>query len=222
MLKPKLLIFDVNETLLDMEPLKHSINTALGNQYAFDIWFPQLLQYSLVETLTNNYNDFSAIAAAVFKMNAIKFEKEFSEQEIKSILSKITQLPPHADVEEGLKELKQNGFNMVALTNGKPSVAIDQLKFAGLTSYFDDILSVEVVKKYKPAASTYNYVTDKFKIENSKAMLIAAHGWDVVGAQRAGLRTAFINRSGKSLYPLADSPDLSVNSIKELSRKLGS
>ena len=52
MLKPKLLIFDVNETLLDMEPLKHSINTALGNQYAFDIWFPQLLQYSLVETLT--------------------------------------------------------------------------------------------------------------------------------------------------------------------------
>ncbi|WP_295178102.1 hypothetical protein [uncultured Christiangramia sp.] len=47
-LTPKALIFDVNETLLDLSPLKESINKALGIEYAADIWFAELLQYSLV------------------------------------------------------------------------------------------------------------------------------------------------------------------------------
>ena len=222
MLKPQLLIFDVNETLLDLSPLKESINSALENDLGFDVWFPQLLQYSLVETVTGNYNDFSAIAAAVFKITANKFNKNFSAEEVKEILSKITKLPPHADVVKGLQKLKQQGFIMVALTNGKPSIAKDQLEFAGLTSYFDEILSVEVVRKYKPAAETYNFVTHKFKVDNSKAMMVAAHGWDIAGAKRAGLKTAFISRPGKSLYPLADSPDLTISTILELAESLNS
>ncbi len=79
MLKPQLLIFDVNETLLDLSPLKDSINSALENDLGFEVWFPQLLHYSLVETLTGNYRDFSEIAAAVFKMTAEKFNKNFSD-----------------------------------------------------------------------------------------------------------------------------------------------
>ena len=222
MLKPQLLIFDVNETLLDLSPLKDSINSALENDLGFEVWFPQLLHYSLVETLTDNYRDFSEIAAAVFKMTAEKFNKNFSDEEVKEILSKITELPPHADVVKGLQKLKEEGFIMVALTNGKPNVAKDQLEFAGLTSYFDEILSVEVVKKYKPATETYNFVTRKFGVENSMAMMIAAHGWDIAGAKRAGLKTAFISRPGKSLYPLADSPDLIFSTILELSESLNS
>ncbi len=123
---------------------------------------------------------------------------------------------------KGLQKLKQQGFIMVALTNGKPNVAKDQLEFAGLTSYFDEILSVEVVKKYKPAAETYNFVTRKFGVENSMAMMVAAHGWDIAGAKRAGLKTAFISRPGKSLYPLADSPDLTISTILELAESLNS
>jgi len=220
MLKPKLLIFDVNETLLDLSPLKNAINKALENDMGFEVWFLQLLQYSLVETITGNYNDFSSIAAAIFKMTAKKFDKEFSDEHIREILSKITQLPPHVDVVHGLKDLKQQGFIMVALTNGKPSVAKEQLEFAGLTDFFDDILSVEVVKKYKPAAETYHFVTDKYKIESSLAMMVAAHGWDIAGAKKAGLSTAFVKRPGKSPYALAESPDLILNTISELSGKL--
>ena len=220
MLAPKLLIFDVNETLLDMQPLKDSINTALENPYAFDIWFPQLLQYSLVETITGTYHDFSEIAAGVFKMTAQKLEKDFSDNEVKQILSKISELQPHEDVPQGLANLKEQGYILVALTNGKPRVALEQLEYAGLSSYFDKILSVEVVNKYKPAPETYNYVTKMFTVANSEAMLVAAHGWDITGAKRAGLRTAFVNRPGKSLYPLAESPDLTISTILELANSL--
>jgi len=220
MLAPKLLIFDVNETLLDMQPLKDSINKALENPYAFDIWFPQLLQYSLVETITGTYHDFSEIAAGVFKMTAQKLEKDFSDNEVKQILSKISELQPHEDVPHGLANLKEQGYILVALTNGKPRVALEQLKYAGLSSYFDKILSVEVVNKYKPAPETYNYVAKMFTVANSEAMLVAAHGWDITGAKRAGLRTAFVNRPGKSLYPLAESPDLTISTILELANSL--
>jgi 2-haloacid dehalogenase len=49
-----------------------------------------------------------------------------------------------------------------------------------------------------------------------EAMMVAAHGWDIAGAQAAGLQTAFVARPGKVLYPLAEKPDHIVNDFEEL------
>ena len=65
------IIFDVNETLLDLSPLKNSINSELGDGAA-EVWFARLLHYSLVESITDTYHDFSEIAKAVLQMNAKK------------------------------------------------------------------------------------------------------------------------------------------------------
>ncbi len=217
---PKLLIFDVNETLLDMTPLKKSINSALKNDYGFDIWFPSLLQYSLVETSIGTYHDFSKIAAATFKMTAMKFELNFTEEEIQEILSPISNLKPHPEVLEALSLLKQNNFKMIALTNGKPEVAEEQLKHAEIDHFFEEVVSVDVVKKYKPHPDTYNYVLKKYEIVANDAMMIAAHGWDVAGAQQAGLQTAFIGRPGKFKYPLAAKPTFEGSNILEVAKSL--
>lgn len=217
---PKLLIFDVNETLLDMTPLKKSINSALKNDYGFDIWFPSLLQYSLVETCIGTYHDFSKIAAATFKMTAMKFELNFTEEEIQEILSPISNLKPHPEVLEALSLLKQNNFKMIALTNGKPEVAEEQLKHAEIDHFFEEVVSVDVVKKYKPHPDTYNYVLKKYGIVANDAMMIAAHGWDIAGAQQAGLQTAFISRPGKFKYPLAAKPTFEGSNILEVAKSL--
>lgn len=66
--KPSVIIFDVNETLLDMAPLKMKVNALLNNSEGFRIWFGMLLQYSLVDNCTNNYHDFKAIAGATLDM----------------------------------------------------------------------------------------------------------------------------------------------------------
>ncbi|MDT0690823.1 haloacid dehalogenase type II [Salegentibacter sp. F188] len=211
--KPELLIFDVNETLLDLNPLKESVNTAMQNNFAFDIWFPMLLQYSLVETVTHKYHDFSEIGVATFKMIAKKMNRSFSEEEIKEVLSPIKKLPPHPEVIEALHKLREQGFRMIALTNGKPSVAEEQLKMANIDTFFEEIISVEMVRKYKPHRETYEYVLQKAGVSGENAMLIAAHGWDIAGAKSSGLKAAFIRRKGKSLYPLAEKPDLEAEDL---------
>jgi 2-haloacid dehalogenase len=219
-MKPKLLIFDVNETLLDMSPLKESINKALKNEWAFEIWFPTLLQYSLVETLTENYRDFSEIAGATLKMIAHKLEINLSEEERKKVLNPITKLSAYPEVAKSLEILRKNGFKLVALSNGKPQVVDDQLKYAGIHHYFDKVLSIEEVKNYKPHVSTYHCAYSLMNILPEDSMLVAAHGWDIAGAKRAGLQAAFIKRPGKSPYPLALDPDIIGSTLEEVSNYL--
>lgn len=219
-MKPKLLIFDVNETLLDMGPLKNSLNKTLKDERAFDIWFPTLLQYSLVETITENYRDFSEIAGASLKMIAHKLGVNLTEVQIKSTLSPITKLSAHPEVAKSLEILKKNGFKMVALSNGKPEVLNEQLKFAKIHHFFDKVLSIEGVSNYKPHASTYHYAYSSVNILPEDSMLIAAHAWDIAGAKRAGIQAGFISRSGQSLYPLALKPDITGSSLEEITTSL--
>lgn len=220
MIKPKLLIFDINETILDMSPLKDSINKTLKNDWAFDMWFPTLLQYSLVETITKNYKDFSEIAEATLKMIAIKLDIKLSEEDVKKTLSSITKLSPYPEVAHSLKILNEKGFKLVALSNGKPQVVSDQLKYAKIHHFFDKVLSIEEVKNYKPHTSTYHCAYSLMNILPEDTMLIAAHGWDIAGANRAGIQAAFISRPGKSLYPLATEPELIGSNLKEITKFL--
>lgn len=218
--KPRLLIFDVNETLLDLKPMKVAINNALANELAFDNWFSSLLHYSLVESISGKFQDFGKIGAATLKMTAEKFDKQISESKIKDVLSLIKKLPPHPDVVQGLTILKNSGIKMVALTNGTMEVLKAQLAYAEIDHFFDEIFSVESVKQYKPHPSTYTYVVKEMKASPIYTMLIAAHGWDVAGAQRAGLMTGFVSRPGKFPYPLAEEADISGSNILSIAKAL--
>jgi 2-haloacid dehalogenase len=219
-MKPEIIIFDVNETLLNLIPLKEEINAALENEMGFEVWFPKLLHYSLVETTTGNYSNLSEIAAATFKMISGKFDKEFSDSEIKNILAEITKLPAYPDVKPGLKELKNAGYKLIAFSNGKPDVLKSQLEFAEIDSFFDGIHSVEEVKKYKPHPESYQFILNKYNVRPKKALMVAAHAWDIMGAQRAKLQTCFIKRPGKILFELTEKPDFIVSEITEISEKI--
>ncbi len=217
---PEILIFDVNETLLDMSPLAARVNELLQNDSGFKIWFPTLLHHSLVETITNSYHDFSEIARATLAMTGEKMGVSLSAEQIKPVLALIKELPAHNDVPEGLSLLRKSGFRLVALTNGKPLVAMEQLDHAGLTKYFEDVYSVEAVKKYKPHHAPYDYVLGDKGVSANRAMMVAAHGWDIAGAQRAGLQTAFLQRPGSSMYPLTLPPTSTCKNCIDLARRL--
>ncbi|MEX2512586.1 MAG: haloacid dehalogenase type II [Cyclobacteriaceae bacterium] len=221
-LKPQLLIFDVNETLLDLSPLKTAINGIINDDKAFDDWFTLLIQYALVETVSGQFRDFGALGKAALEMVSAKSQIHLSEEEINNCLTKMHSLPAHKEVEEGLMAFQKSGFEMAALTNGTLKVANEQLKFAKIDHYFDQVFSVEIVKKYKPHPDTYHHVLDQMNIPAGKAMLIAAHAWDITGAQRAGLQTCFIARPGKVLYPLGDQPTLIAKNLSEATKVLES
>jgi 2-haloacid dehalogenase len=139
---------------------------------------------------------------------------------MKDILDPITKLSAYPEVYNALKNLKKNGFKLVALSNGKPEVVNDQLKFAEIHHFFDKVISIEEVKNYKPHVSTYHCAYSLMNFLPEDTMLIAAHGWDIAGAKRAGIQAAFIRRPGKSLYPLAIAPEIIGSNLLEIANSL--
>src|SRR5688500_19044075 len=119
-MKPSVIIFDVNETLLDMTSVKTKVNKALGSRRGFKLWFGLLLQYALVDTVTGNYHDFGVIAKATLEMAALTMQTEITEADTTDILDAMKKLPPHDDVKEGLRLLKDAGFRLATLTNSPP------------------------------------------------------------------------------------------------------
>lgn len=220
--KPKVIIFDVNETLLDLAPLKKEVGKAMnGREDLLPLWFSTMLHYSLVDTITGNYNDFGQIGAAALMMLAESNNIELSADEAKqAIVNTITKLPAHPDVKKGLEALNNQGFYIVSLTNSSNAGVKAQFEHTGLTSYFKHRYSVEDLKAFKPAPQTYEWVLKQLNVNAEDVLMVAAHPWDLAGAKAVGLQTAFIKRSGTALYPNADKPDYSVNDLHELTALL--
>ena len=219
--RPQLLIFDVNETLLDLGKLQNAVNQEFKSEFAFKQWFGLLLHYSLVDTVIGNYHPFGQIGDAALDMLAQALGQHTrSAARKKELLALITELPAHPDIIPGLTALQQAGFRMVTLTNSPDATVQKQMAYAGLTSFFEQLLSIDALKRYKPHPDTYRATCEQLKVAPAQAMLLAAHGWDTAGAQQAGLQTAFIARPGQQTYPLASAPTLSGPTLPAIAQQL--
>ncbi|MCX3308728.1 haloacid dehalogenase type II [Pantoea vagans] len=214
------LFFDVNETLLSTTELNQVVAQRLGNRpERAEAWFTSLLHHSLVESVTGSWHSFGEIAEAVLEMTATRYGVTLPG-EATPLSEIIAAMPAHPDVSEGLTALQQRGFTLVALTNSSAALAEKQLSSAGLTPLFARILSVEQVQVYKPDLRVYQWAMKEMGKPVSECMMVAAHGWDVGGAKRAGMKTAFVSRKGQAPYPLAPAPDLIVSDIGALAAQL--
>jgi 2-haloacid dehalogenase len=209
-IRPKVLFFDVNETLLDLTKMKKQVGEALGGkEELLPLWFTTMLQYSLVTSASGHYKPFGHIGAAALQMVAANNDIKISEENArKVIVASMQNLPPHPEVKEALTLLKKEGYKLVAFTNSSNEGLKNQFKNAGLTSYFDEMISVEGSGKFKPFTDTYTWGAHKMGVNLDECMLIAAHGWDVAGALWAGWRAAFIARPGQQLFPLAPKTEI--------------
>ena len=117
--RPKVLFFDVNETLLDLTIMKKQVGDALGgNEALLSLWFTTMLQYSLVVSASGRYEPFGHIGAAALQMVAANQDITIPEDKARDIIVNAMQnLPPHSEVKEALSELKKEGYTLVALTN---------------------------------------------------------------------------------------------------------
>ncbi len=153
--RPKVLLFDVNETLLDLVPLKASIRRALGGRDELvPLWFASLLHYSLVATMGDRYRDFHEIGAAVLQMVAASHGIELSGEAARRALAP---MPPYADVKPALERLGQAGYRLAVLSNSSQAMLESQLAHAGLAGHFEALLSLETVAFFKPHLHTYRW-----------------------------------------------------------------
>lgn len=214
------LVFDVNETLLDVNALRPVFERIFKSGSVLKEWFAQVLLYSQTLTLAGEYVDFSKLARAGLQMVAEIHQIELTTDDIEGVILGMSSLPAHAEVSEGLKTLKKEGFRLVALTNSQDVVAKQQIKHAGLEIMFERVFSVDAISRYKPAAQVYRYVADELNVQTSELTMIAAHPWDLIGAKAAGCEVAFIERPGTAWFPLLPKPALTGNTLTQLGDKL--
>lgn len=205
---PRIIVFDVNETLLDVSALEPHFIRVFGDARMVREWFSTLLLYSEVATLAGPYADFPAIGRAALDMTAMSRGVQMSDEDRDRILESMLTLPAHPDVPAGLQRLSNAGFRLVALTNSSPTAVNAQLSNAGISAWFERAFSVESVRRFKPAPEPYRFVARELGVETGGLRMVAAHAWDIVGAMRAGCAAAFVARPGKVLYPLGPQPDI--------------
>jgi 2-haloacid dehalogenase len=121
---------------------------------------------------------------------------------------------------EGVHALRRSGRRLVTLTNGATQVAERLLGEAGLRADFERLLSVQDAAAWKPARSAYEYAAHSCGTELAEMLLVAVHPWDIDGAARAGMTTAWINRTGAPYPDYFTPPTVSVSALPELAERL--
>ncbi len=219
--RPQVLLFDVNETLLDISPLKQKVGDLLQDPGAGTLWFTTMLHYSLAMTVSGKYAALGEIGAATLQMLARNSNIALSSQDAQAVLSGMRTLDAHPDVAPALDRLRRAGFRMATLTNSPTAGVQAQTRHAGIADFFERQMTVETLGRFKPDHTVYEWAAREMGVAPADCMLVAAHGWDVAGAQWAGLRSAFIAREGQQKFPLAEPPEIDVPDLAALAQTFG-
>ncbi len=206
--RQRILVFDVNETLLDITVLEPLFERVFRDVRVMRQWFAELVLYSEALTLSGRYSDFGQIGAAVLKMLGSIHAVTTTEQDAEELASAMRRLPPHADVEPALAMLADAGFRMATLTNSPLVGGRSAVDNAGLGRHFERQFSVDAVKRFKPAPQTYALVAEGLGVEPTMLRLIAAHPWDTLGAMAVGWSSALVTRVGNAALPIGPQPDI--------------
>jgi len=214
------LLFDVNETLLDTSALDPPFARAFGAASARRHWFLVLEELWMTAAITGAYQPFDKLARAALEMTAARESRHLDAAARGAILDGLQALPPHAEAPAALDELGAAGIRLAALTNSTLRSATNQLRHADLAQFLETIFSAEQVKRYKPAPEPYLHAARKLGVQPAMLYLVSAHAWDISGADAAGLHTVFVRRPGAAASPVGPKPDIEVADLAQLARNI--
>lgn len=203
---PTIIVFDVNETLLDINTLEPLFIRLFNNGNRLREWFAQLVLYSQTLSLSGIYTTFGEIGVGALQMTADIHGVALKPKDIAELKQRMSQMPAHADVFAALTLLQEAGLRLVTLTNSASSASPTTLQKAGISKFFEQSFSVEAVKKFKPAPETYHMVAKELSVQTAELCLVACHLWDTIGAQAAGCQGAFLTRPYNQLLSASNVP----------------
>ncbi len=213
-------LFDINETVLDLSSLRPGFEAAFGDAAAASTWFAMLLHSSTVCALTGVGTGFADLAAATLDALAARRGAAVSPDQKDGILAGFASLAPHADVKPGLARLRAGGYRTVAFSNSSRKLVASQIANAGLEDHFDEVLSVEETGSFKPDAKVYRFGAERLGRYIEDLRLVATHDWDTHGAMSAGMRAAYIDRSGAPYHPLYLRPGVYASDMGEVAERI--
>lgn len=219
-MRPELVVFDVNETLLDLSPLKIDFEDVFGTPDPMGEWFARLLHGSLVANQLGEHRAFGVIGVEALLLVAERRGVDLDEATATEVVTRLVILPAHLDVIPALERLLDAGFRTAALTNSSTKAANVQIENAGLHTFIQRVVSVDEVGRFKPDPATYRHAAEVMDVEIANSMLISAHDWDVAGALHAGAGAAFLRRPGLLWSLPRPMPDVTGTDLTEIADQL--
>jgi 2-haloacid dehalogenase len=216
-----IIVFDVNETLLDLDTLHPTLDRIFGDPAALRLWFANLITYSEALTLAGVYVPFTDIGAAVLRMLAATRDITISDSDAAELTDRFATMPTHPEVPAALRRLREDGFRLFTLTDNTLAISGRQLEHAGVIDVFERRFSVdETVRRHKPAPEAYHSVATALEVDPGDICLVACHVWDTIGAQAAGWQAGLILRQGNAPLGVGPQPDYIGKNLDEIADQL--
>jgi 2-haloacid dehalogenase len=215
-----LIVFDVNETLLDLETMAPTFERIFDDKAAMRLWFANFILYSAALTVAEQYVPFTEIGAAVMKMLADTRGIKITDADKKELTEKFSTMPPHPEVPAALRKLRDAGFRLFTLTDNLLEVQTRQLEHAGIVDLFDRRFSADGVKHHKPSRQAYAYVERELGVRPWRLCLIACHVWDTLGAVAAGWEGVLIRRTGNDVLGVGPQPHIVGDDLDDVADQL--
>jgi 2-haloacid dehalogenase len=207
-IRPEVVAFDVNETLLDLAPVRAALVEAGEPESLLRTVFARTLLTGIAATATGTWCRFrEAFDAALAQESGLSGDRRLR------IADAFGELAPHPDVEPALRTLTEAGVRVVTLTHGSPGVAEAGLARGGVSPLVERSLSSEVIRAWKPSREVYLWAAGTCDVAPDRMALVAAHGWDVLGAQRAGLTGAWFPRSERTYPAVYEQPHVAADDL---------
>jgi 2-haloacid dehalogenase len=216
-----LIVFDVNETLLDLDTMTPIFERIFREKEAMRLWFANLILYSEALTLAGSYVPFTDIGGAVLKMLADTRGIKITAADEKDLKDNFATMPPHPEVSAALRKLTTAGFRLFTLTDNLLEVQGRQLEHGGIIRAFERRFSVDQeVRRHKPAPEAYAYVEQQLQVPADRLFLVASHTWDTLGAVAAGWGAALIRRPGNDVLAVGPQPTFVGADLNEVADML--
>ena len=216
----KAIIFDAYGTLFDVNSAAEKCKEKIGDKWESfaNYWRTTQLEYTWLRSLMKRHKDFWKITEDSLDKSMKVFNIEPSMKNELLDLYKV--LSSYPEVKETLNILKEKNYKLAILSNGTPSLLNKLVSKNNLENIFDDILSVEEVKTYKPHPDVYNIPIKKYQVEKHEVVYLSSNTWDVSAAGNYGFNTVWVNRNKNIFDNLDYVPQNQIKHLGEILDKI--
>jgi len=215
-------VFDAYGTLFDVASAAVKCRDDLGGKadQLAALWRTKQLEYTWLRSLMGDYQDFWQVTgdALDFAMETLGFDDSGLRDRLMNLY---LQLDAYPEVPDMLRRLNEGGIRSAILSNGSPAMLASAVDNAGIGKYLSDVLSVDSLKVYKPAAQVYRLAVDSLGVEPERICFMSSNAWDVAGAAHFGFRVNWVNRFGQKQERLPGAPENEIATLAELPGILG-
>ena len=209
-------VFDAYGTLFDVNSAAAKCKEKLGDKWEgfANAWRTTQLEYTWLRSLMKKYKNFWQITedSLDHTMATFKIDKNMREE----LLNLYKELVPYPEVKKCLDGLKSKKIKMAILSNGTPDLLKKLVESNNIQNYFDDIMSVENVRIYKPDSKVYEMPIKKYNCKPENICFLSSNTWDVSGGGVFGYNAIWVNRFNKMFDKLDYKPQYIINNLNQL------